>query len=64
MKYVMIESILLLILLLLKRVCNARLRESDIHPIRPKTPTPQYQPNDRKNRKGKIVEYYSKDIAA
>ena len=41
-----------------------RLRESDIHPIIPKTPAPQYQPIDRKKRKGKIVEDYSKDRAA
>ena len=32
------------------------LRESDIHPISPKTPAPQYQPIDRKKRKGKRVD--------
>ena len=42
----------------------ARLRESGIHPISPKTPAPQYQPIDRKNRKGKRVEDYSRDRAA
>ena len=40
------------------------LRESDIHPISPKTPAAQYQPIDRKERKGKRVEDYSWDRAA
>ena len=40
-------------LLLLKKFSSARLRKS---PISPKTPAPQYQPIDRKKRKGKIVE--------
>ena len=53
-----------LLLLLLKQVGSARLRESDIHPISPKTPAPQYQPIDRKKRKAKIVEDYSRDRAA
>ena len=53
-----------LLLLLLKKVGSARLRDSDIHPISPKTPAPQYQPIDRKKRKGKRVEDYSKDRAA
>ena len=44
------------LLLLLKNVGTARLRESGIHPISPKTPAPQYQPIDRKKRKGKRVE--------
>ena len=39
-------------------------RESGIHPISPKTPAPQYQPIDRKKRKGKKVEDYSRDRAA
>ena len=55
---------LLLLLLLSKKVGSARLRESDMHPISPKTPAPQYQPIDRKKRKGKIVEDYSRDRAA
>ena len=46
----------LLLLLLLKKVSSTRLGESDIHPISPKTPAPQYQPIDRKKRKGKRVE--------
>ena len=43
------------ILVLLKEVGSARLRECYIHPISPKTPAPQYQPMDRKKRKGTIV---------
>ena len=56
------ENIIILLLLLIE-VGSARLRESDIHPISPKTPAPQYQPIDRKKRKGKIVEDYSRDRA-
>ena len=40
-------------LLLIKEVGSARQRESDVHPISPKTPAPQYQSIDRKMRKGK-----------
>ena len=57
-------SIQLFLLLLLKEVGSARLRESDIHPISPKTPAPQYQPIDRKKRKEKKVQDYSRDRAA
>ena len=53
-----------LILLLLKKVGSARLRESDIDPVSPKTPASQYQPRDRNKRKGKRVENYSRDSAA
>ena len=53
-----------LLLLLLKKVGSARLGESDIHPISPKTPAPQNHPTDRKKRKGKRVEDYSMDRAA
>ena len=52
-----------LLLLLLKKVGSARMRESDTHPISPKTPAPQYQPIE-KNKKGKIVKDYSRDRAA
>ena len=45
---------MLLLLLLLRKVGSARLRESDIHHISPKTPAPQYQPIDRNKRKGKF----------
>ena len=51
-----LPSLLLLLLLLFKKVGSARLRESGIHPISPKTPAPQYQPIDRKKRKGKRVK--------
>ena len=54
----------LFLLLLLKKVGSARLRESGIHPISPKTPAPQYKPIDRKKKKGKRVENYSRDRAA
>ena len=43
----------LILLLLLKKVGSARLRESVIHPISPKIPAPQYQPRDRKKRREK-----------
>ena len=58
------DDSVLLLLLLLKEVGSARLRESDIRPISPKSPAPQYQPIDRKKRKGKRVEDYSRDRAA
>ena len=53
-----------LLLLLLKEVGQCKAKESDIHPISPKTPAPQYQAIDRKERKGKRVEDYSWDRAA
>ena len=51
---------ILLLLLLLKEVGSARLRESDIHPISPETPAPQNQPiaTGRKKRKEKVAEDY------
>ena len=52
------------LLLLLKKFSSARLGESDIHPISPKTPAPQYQLIDRKKRKGKREEDYSWDREA
>ena len=61
---VLLLKLLLLLLLLLKKVSSARLGESDIHRISPKTPAPQYQPIERKKRKGKRVEDYSRDRAA
>ena len=53
-----------LLLLLLNKVGSARLGEGDTHPISPKTPAPQYQSIDRKKRKGKRVEDYSRDRVA
>ena len=52
------------IIIIIIIISSARLGESDIHPISPKIPAPQYQPIDRKKRKGKRVEDYSRDIAA
>ena len=52
------------LLLSLKKVASARLRARDVHPISQKTPATQYQPIDRKKRKRKRVEDYSRDRAA
>ena len=43
----------LLLLLLLKKIGNARPGEGDCHPISPKTPAPHYRPIEEKKRKGK-----------
>ena len=43
---------------------SAWLRESEYTPYQSEDPIPQYQPIDRKKRKGKIVEDYSRDRAA
>ena len=53
-----------IIIIIIKNGQSARLRESDVHPISLKTPAPLYQPIDRKKRKGKRVEDYSRDRAA
>ena len=45
-----------IIIIFLKEVDSARMRESDLHLISPKTPATQYQAIDRKKRKGKTVE--------
>ena len=50
-----------IIIIINNRGSRARLRESGIHPISPKTPAPQYQPIDGKKRKEKLVEDYSRD---
>ena len=54
-----------IIIIIIKKgwLCKAE-RESDVHTISPKTSAPQYQPIDRKKRKRKRVEYYSRDRAA
>ena len=57
-------ALLLIIIIIIKKVSSARLGESDIHNISLKTPAPQYQPIDRKKRKGKRVEDYCRDRAA
>ena len=45
-------------------VGGAWLGESDLLHISPKTPVPQYQPINRKMRKGKIIEDKNGAIAA
>ena len=47
------RQLLLLLLLLLKEIGNARPGEGDLHPISPKTPAPHYQPIEEKKRRGK-----------
>ena len=55
----------LLLLLLLKKVGSARLRDSDITPYQSEGPSPTIPTYiDRKKRKGKRVEVYSRDRAA
>ena len=38
-------------------------RESDLHPISLKTPAPQYQPLDRKKKKGQKKQTIKRDRA-
>ena len=47
------HALLIFNIITIKKVGSARLRESGIHPISPKTPGPQYQHIDRKKRKEK-----------
>ena len=51
----------IMIIPIIKMVGSARLGESGVNPISPKTPAPQYQPIDRKEREVKRVEDYSRD---
>ena len=44
------------LILLLKKIDNARPGEGDWHPISPKTPAPHYQPIEEKKRKGKVED--------
>ena len=55
---------IIIIVIITKKVGSARLRESDIHPISPKIPAPQYKPVNRKKRKEKSVEDYCRDRVA
>ena len=48
---VIVIMIIVIIIIMIISVGSARLRESDIHPMSPKTPAPQYRPLDRKTRK-------------
>ena len=50
------------IIIIIKKVWQCK-AESNIHRISPKTTAPQYQPIDRKKRKGKRVEAYNRDRA-
>ena len=43
----------IIIIIIIKKDCNARPGERDWHPISPKTPAPHYQPIEEKKRKGK-----------
>ena len=47
---------ILLVIILLKEVGSERQGESNLHLICQKTPSPQYQPIDRKERNGQKVE--------
>ena len=49
----MAYQVTFLLLLLLKKIGNARPGEGDCHPISPETPAPHYQPKEEKKRKGK-----------
>ena len=61
-QFLLVALFIIIIIIIKKgRQCKA---ESDVHPISSKTPALQYQPIDRKKRKGKIVEDYSRDRAA
>ena len=64
MKTLLLLLLLLLLLSLLKEVGSARLRESDMHLISPKTPAPHYQPIEGRREREKIVEDYSRDRGA
>ena len=49
-------TLLLLLLLLLKEVGSAKLGETDLHPISPKTPAPTIPTYRQKEEKWKILE--------
>ena len=42
-----------IIIIIIKKIGNAKPGEGDSHPISPKSPVPQYQPIEEKKRKGK-----------
>ena len=60
-EYHMVRMVLLL--LLFKKVGNARLGVGDQHPISPKTTAPQYQPIELRKRKGKQLVRKSQPAA-
>ena len=48
--------IIIIIIIIIKKGRECMAGESDIHPISPKTSAPEYQPINRKKRKGNRVE--------
>ena len=58
--------IIIVIIIIIIIINNKRGQQckAEIRPISLKTPASQYQPIDRKKINGKIVEHYSRDIAA
>ena len=63
-EYAKEESWEWIIIIIIKKGRQCKAESDDVHPISPKTPAPQYQPIDRKKRKGKRLEDYSRDRAA
>ena len=55
---------IIIIIISIKRGWQCKAEREWYTPISPNTPAPQYQPTDRKKRKGKIVEDNSTDRAA
>ena len=47
--------IIIITIIIFKKVSNVRLRESDLQPISPKTPAPQYQPRFYKVQKNTLL---------
>ena len=45
--------VVIIIIIMIKKIGNARPGEGDCHPSSPKTPAPHYQPIEEKKRKGK-----------
>ena len=54
------NNCIIIIIIKRGRQCKA---ESNIHPLSPKNPAPQYQPIDKNKRKEKIVEDYCRGRA-
>ena len=53
MKMNLFFQIIFIIIIIIKKIGNARPGEGDWHPISPKTSAPHYQPIEEKKRKGK-----------
>ena len=51
--YTQLNLQIIIIIIIIKKIGNARPGEGDCHPISPKTPAPHYQPIEEKKRKGK-----------